>query len=105
LTTSSGSGLTGIGNYAFSYCSSLTSIDLPEGLTSIDYGAFQGCGSLAVLVSRNTSPPAFESSALTDTSAGLLIYVPDGSVDTYKAASGWSGYASQIKALSELPAE
>jgi len=27
------------------------------------------------------------------------IYVPSGSVDTYKAASGWSTYASKIQAI------
>ena len=38
--------LTSIGKYAFYYCSSLTSIDLPASLTSIGGDAFRGCSSL-----------------------------------------------------------
>lgn len=40
-------GVKSIGNYAFSRCSSLTSITISESVTSIDYGAFYGCRSLA----------------------------------------------------------
>ena len=39
-------GLTSIGDYAFQDCSGLTSITLSEGLTSIGYGAFLYCDSL-----------------------------------------------------------
>jgi len=35
-----------IGDYAFSGCTSLSSIDLPAGLTSIEISAFSGCTSL-----------------------------------------------------------
>jgi hypothetical protein len=38
--------VTNIGGYAFSDCSGLTSIDIPNSVTSIKYGAFQGCSSL-----------------------------------------------------------
>jgi len=39
-------GVSSIGQYAFSGCSSLTSITIPEGVTSISYQAFYGCSSL-----------------------------------------------------------
>ena len=38
--------VTSIGDYAFYYCTSLTSITIPDSVTSIDYGAFYGCKSL-----------------------------------------------------------
>ena len=39
-------GIAAIGDYAFSYCESLTEITLPEGLTSIGDYAFCSCKSL-----------------------------------------------------------
>ena len=39
-------GVTSIGSYAFSACSSLTSITIPDGVTSIGYCAFSDCRSL-----------------------------------------------------------
>ncbi len=38
--------VTSIGDYAFDYCSSLTSITIPDGVTSIGYFAFRRCSSL-----------------------------------------------------------
>ena len=38
--------VTSIGKYAFYQCSSLSSIEIPSGVTSIGYGAFSGCGRL-----------------------------------------------------------
>jgi hypothetical protein len=39
-------GVTSIGHSAFSGCSNLTSINIPAGVTSIGYSAFSGCSSL-----------------------------------------------------------
>ena len=38
-----------IGEYAFAYCSGLTSLTLPAGITSINYGAFLDCSGLTSL--------------------------------------------------------
>ena len=38
-----------IGNYAFYDCSSLTAINIPEGVTSIGYDAFSNCSSLTAI--------------------------------------------------------
>ena len=43
-------GVTSIGYYAFSNCSSLASVVIPEGVTSIAYHAFDHCSSLASVV-------------------------------------------------------
>ena len=42
-TVSLPDGLTNIGNYAFGYCSSITSINIPDTVTSIGVSAFHGC--------------------------------------------------------------
>lgn len=40
-----------VGGYAFAYCNSLTSIDLPSTITKIDYRAFKDCRNLKTLTS------------------------------------------------------
>ena len=42
-------GVTSIGDYAFSRCTSLTSITIPDGVTSIGYSAFSRCTSLTII--------------------------------------------------------
>ena len=42
-------GITSIGISAFAYCSGLTSLNLPAGITSINYGAFLDCSGLTSL--------------------------------------------------------
>lgn len=59
----------------------------------------------AIRDKKGTSVPScdgttFDSSAVaTDT---CYIYVPDTLLEEWKATSGWSSHASQIKGLSEL---
>ncbi len=91
--------VTSISYGAFQYCTSLTSITIGNGVTSIGNYAFSNCSSLtSVTVEATTPPPLGVESAFDDTN-NCPIYVPSASVDTYKAASGWSTYASRIQAI------
>ena len=45
-----------IGNYAFLYCSSLTSITIPKSVTSIGESAFHGCENLSIIEIEEGNP-------------------------------------------------
>lgn len=72
-------------------------IELGECVTKIWSGAFTSYRSMISLTCYATTPPTMDSRALDDTRC--TIYVPSASVDTYKATSGWSTYASRIQAI------
>lgn len=90
------SSVTNIGSRSFELCSSLTSITLPSSITSIGTYCFQGCSGLTSITVEATTPPTLGNKALDNTN-DCPIYVPCASVDTYKAANGWKGYASRIQ--------
>lgn len=118
-----------IGNSAFAYvpmesivlplCETLTGNDCFYNntlLKTIDFGALKkvegfgfmtGASSLQSIIIRSTTPPTFVRPASTDGHFTQVpdtcpIYVPDESVDTYKAAAVWKTRAAYIRPLSEL---
>ena len=113
-------GVTGIGDYAFNHCSSLTSIDfpvalntignyaffgcsllksieIPSGVTGIGAGAFGDCSSLSTATFLGETPPVHIGHVFYQYTALSDIYVPAGSVDAYKET--WFEYADKIKAI------
>ena len=110
-----------LGQYGgFRGCSNLLHIEMPESLQILGDYAFEGCTSLQILefgenlndcrrecfknlrcpiIIYATTPPALNTY---DNGNAATFYVPDDSVDAYKAASGWSSWASRIKPLSEV---
>ena len=91
-------GVTRIGTFAFQRGSSLTSVTIPSTITRIDNAAFDSCSSLTSVTVNATTPPTLYAAAFDNTN-NCPIYVPAASVDTYKAANGWSTYASRIEAI------
>jgi len=88
-----------IGAYAFYGLSGITSVTVPDSVTSIVSYAFQGCSSMASITFTSERPPVAGHEIFTETDPNLVIYVPAASVNAYKAASGWSNYASKIQAI------
>lgn len=74
-----------IGSAAFSWCSNLTSIEIPSSVTSIGESAFSGCSSLLNLTYNGTMQEWFvidkESWWCDDTPDNLKIYCTDGVLD------------------------
>ncbi|MBO6253522.1 MAG: leucine-rich repeat domain-containing protein [Bacteroidaceae bacterium] len=85
---------------SFDNCANLNFVRLPSTLTAINSFAFQRCGSSMTVICEAGTPPTYGSIAFT-TSNVSVVYVPDDSVDAYKAASGWNSLASKIHPLSE----
>lgn len=83
----------------FEECKYLLDAVLPSTLTSIGSRCFMNCNHLATITCNATTPPTLGGSALSGTTLLTHIYVPAASVDTYKAASGWSSFASIIEAI------
>ena len=98
-----GNSVTSIGDEAFLDCSSLTSVTIGNSVTSIGSSAFEDCTSLKTVYCKPTTPPAgdwymfsYYSYSSGFEPIGCKIYVPRNSVEAYKAAEYWRGYASSI---------
>ena len=106
LTTTNFPAVTSIGNSVFANCSALTKADFPA-VTSIGNSVFFECSKLTTLILRSATMAtlgnthAFESTPIA--SGTGYIYVPAALVDSYKAASNWSTYANQIRAIEDYP--
>lgn len=81
--------VTGISSRAFEGRKSLTSVIIPNSVTSIGDDAFYGCSNLKYMQLMCSTPPSIGSSSIP---RSTVIYVPFGAYDTYKKNSGWSKY-------------
>ena len=90
--------VTSIGYQSFASCTSLTSVTIPSGVTTIGSWAFYNCTSLTSITINAATPPSISYDTFENTYCP--IYVPSGSVNTYKSASGWSNYSGRIQAIS-----
>ena len=87
-------------------CSELTKADFSN-LQTIRYSTFYSNKKLVTLIIRTQAVAHLEkTSAFKDTpiaSGTGYIYVPSALVDSYKAATNWSTYANQIRAIEDYP--
>ena len=83
----------------FANCYSLRNVTIPRNVTLIGMNAFSNCNNLISVTVEPTTPPTTYSSTFAGNASGRKIYVPSASVETYKAASGWSDYAADIEAI------
>ena len=92
-----------ISNYAFQSCEGLILAEFDK-LATLN-NSFSSCKGLQSFVIRNETSCNLRSSSCfnsTPISSGTgYIYVPYSLVDSYKSATNWSRYASQIRAIEE----
>ena len=89
-----------IGSNAFEYCSSLTSITLPNSVISIGKAAFFECTSLTSVTSLSCTPPSCGGLVFSNTPSEKTLVVPSINMDAYKNSSTWKDFTSFDKCLS-----
>lgn len=99
ITSFRGPNVTVIDSSAFSYCSQLTLARFGSLVTTIDEYAFRNASLLESVIIESITPPELNSTAFNGTTC--IIYVPDESLEAYRAATNWSAFADRIKPLSE----
>ena len=88
--------VTSIGNYAFSGCSGLTTVEIPSFVTFIGQRAFNCTGLTSMIIFAET-PPTLGSSVFYNVDKSIPVYVPIGTISAYQAALGWSEFTNFIE--------
>ena len=86
--------VTSIGNGAFEGCTGLTSITIPNSVTSIGVVAFFFCSGLTSITCEATTPPTCDLLAFEEVPKSIPLYVPFGSKDAYRNAAGWKDFTN-----------
>lgn len=82
-----------IGGSAFQDCNGLTSVTIPSSVTSIGIGAFYECMGLSEVYCYAEKIPETHSTAfLSSNIANATLYVPAGSVEAYKSTAPWNEF-------------
>jgi len=90
-------GITSIASKTFYGCQCLTRIDIPSSVTNIASDVFPKCQGLKEIHVRATTPPTLAGNYSFGLSSDCIIYVPQGSLEDYKAAQYWSSKSSQMR--------
>ncbi len=88
-----GDGVETIGKWAFSGCSSLENLSFGSGMKTIGEEAFSDCTNVTEISTSATVPPTCGNQALDDINKWTCnLYVPDASIEAYKAADQWKEF-------------
>ena len=91
--------VTSIGNNTFSNCKKLKIVTLGSGIHTIDSCAFEKCQNLELVYCHATTPPSCDISSFKDSYIEYSkLFVPKESIAAYKNADGWKDFGT-IKAI------
>lgn len=91
--------VTSIGSGAFEGCSALTSVTIGNSVKSIGNRAFGGCYGLKDVYCYAENPPSIISTTFEEIPSDATLHVPAASVERYREGEYWSGFFKQIVAL------
>ena len=91
--------VTSIGDAAFSGCSSLTNVTIGKGVINMGGGVFVGCPSITTITLLGEIPPViintddnYEYDFTPQQYETVVLYVPEGALDVYKSAYVWKDF-------------
>lgn len=99
-TVDLGTSVETIGDAAFGSCAGLTAIEIPASVNSLGVRVFYGCVGLQKVTSANPVPPVANENTFMTIPETCVLYVPEGSIGAYQAATGWD-YFSDVKSMEE----
>lgn len=89
-------GVESIDYVAFAICTSLEEITLPSTLKTVGQLAFADMNSLRKVYVNATTPPSASSNAFQGLSSEAVLYVPKGTENSYRNASGWNTFTNIV---------
>ena len=96
--------VTSIGNEAFDGCSGLTSVNIGNGVKSIGNYAFRNCAELTDVYCYAENVPSTQSYAFDGSYIEYAtLHVPAASVEQYKATAPWSNFGTIVATDGTIP--
>ncbi len=86
-------------------CTGLTSVNIPNSVTSIGEGAFFLCSGLKDVTVNWTTPLDISDSGILFTGTPInkaTLYVPVGTAELYRQADGWKNFGNIVEGTSSI---
>lgn len=81
-----------IGDFAFFYCTNLTSVNIGNKVKSIGYDAFFYCTNLTDVICFAEAVPSADNYAFDPSIQNATLHVPEASLANYKAKTPWNKF-------------
>lgn len=86
-----------IENNTFQNCVGISSVEIPNSITSIGSYAFMGCENITHVISKIETPYIIDSGVFLRISSDATLQVPKGSINNYQDCKGWLNHFKKIK--------